>query len=103
MYNFIPFSSVLVRKKHQFEKKHHEDYLCWLFSLKGMNEISIHYFDRPTFYYNADRNSLSANMIKGLLATIAVKRHARIDYATILLGTLFYISQAVKKRFMRSS
>ena len=99
MYNFIPFSSVIVRKKLHFEKIHHEDYLCWLFDLKDVSDANVHHFAKPTFYYHTDNNSLSANVLTGFLATYVVKRRTKISHRKILAGTILYITQALRKRF----
>lgn len=97
-YNFIPFSSVIVRKKLFFKNIHHEDYYCWLVNLRSMSVQNIHYFNKNTFYYDGRHGGLSVNKFKGFLGTIDVKYRSEVPFYRILSGTIGYIFQAIYKR-----
>lgn len=97
-YNFIPFSSVITRLDISFKKIHHEDYLCWLETLKDVALISVYYHGEKTYTYLDGGNGISRNLLKGFFATIRVKRKMRISIFEILVSTILYIFQALQKR-----
>lgn len=97
-YNFIPFSSVVTRKRFLFSKVHHEDYFCWLTELKKLKSCEIHYFREATFVYDGITSGISANWLKGIIANIKVKRLSGMQRSKILISTLLYCIHALRKR-----
>lgn len=98
-YNYIPFSSVVTRLPLEFKKVHHEDYLCWLELLSGVESKKIYYYPTPTFKYKENRESLSGNPWKGLIGTMKVKRIHCISWHQVFSGLFGYVLEALKKRF----
>lgn len=101
-HNFIPFSSVIIRYNDTitFEAIHHEDYMLWLTYLKGLSPCAIDYFEEATFIYNDVANSLSSNLLKGILSNFKIKRKAGIGIIETHLRTLAYLLIVTKKRWM---
>ena len=96
--NFIPFSSVVVRLKLNFSEIHHEDYLCWLQTLKNIDGNRVYYHSETTFIYSDNGNGISSNLWKGFVATIRIKRKVKISYLNIATSTFFYMLHTIKKR-----
>ena len=101
-HNFIPFSSVILRKNTSicFDNIHHEDYMLWLAYLKKLPSKSINYFEEATFVYNDTGNSLSSNVLKGISSNYRIKRRAGIGLIESCLRTVMYVIIASKKRWI---
>jgi glycosyltransferase involved in cell wall biosynthesis len=97
-YNYIPFSSVITQLPLKFKKVHHEDYLCWLEFLSGLESERIYYHSTPTFEYTENRESVSANPVQGLIGTMKVKRLHGISRCEVYCGLFSYVLEAIKKR-----
>lgn len=101
-HNFIPFSSVILRRNPEicFDTIHHEDYMLWLGYLNKLPSKSINYFEEATFIYNDTGNSLSSNVLKGILSNYRIKRRAGIGLIESCLRTLMYMIIVSKKRWI---
>ena len=101
-HNFIPFSSVILRRNPDiyFDKIHHEDYMFLLAYLKKLPRKSINYFEEATFTYNDTFNSLSSNVLKGILSNYRIKRRAGMGLIDSCLRTVLYVIIVSKKRWI---
>jgi len=74
-YNYIPFSSVICRRKFlterymKFEKTFHEDYWLWLNCLCRLDHETVSYFPSATYIYGTGENRITSNKFKSAYHT----------------------------------